>query len=66
MTRTRNTTCSSPAQHTALRSHLRRLTGISPYLVVLVLPGSILMLPLIWWLERRRGQQRAGAQSPEI
>ena len=66
LTRTRNTTCWSPAQRAALRLHLRRLAGISPYLVVLVLPGSVLILPLMWWLERRRGQKRAGAQPPKI
>jgi hypothetical protein len=66
LTRPRNTTCWSPAQRAALRLQLRRLARISPYLVVLVLPGSVLMLPLMWWLERRRGQRRAGTQLPKI
>lgn len=40
-----------------LRVHLRRLSGISPYLVVLALPGSFLMLPVLaWWLDRRRNR----------
>jgi hypothetical protein len=42
-----------------LRSHLRRLSNLSPYLVVLALPGSFLMLPaLAWWLDRRRNRAR--------
>jgi len=40
-----------------LRVHLRRLSNLSPYLVVLALPGSFLMLPaLAWWLDRRRNR----------
>ena len=40
-----------------LRVHLRRLSSLSPYLVVVVLPGSFLMLPaLAWWLDRRRNR----------
>ena len=44
-----------------LRVHLRRISGISPYLVVLALPGSFLMLPaLAWWLDRRRNRTPPG------
>lgn len=51
-----------------LRVHLRRLSNLSPYLVVLALPGSFIMLPaLAWWLDRRRtrsrGLQSAGPRS---
>ena len=43
-----------------LRVHLRRLSSISPYLLVLAMPGSFLMLPaLAWWLDRRRNRQLA-------
>jgi hypothetical protein len=43
-----------------LRVHLRRLSNLSPYLVVLALPGSFIMLPaLAWWLDRRRSRGRA-------
>ena len=39
--------------------HLRRLSRISPYLVVLVAPGGFFMLPaLAWWLDRRRSRVR--------
>jgi hypothetical protein len=42
-----------------LRSHLRRLSNLSPYLVVLALPGSFVLLPaLAWWLDRRRTRSR--------
>lgn len=38
-----------------LRDQLRALAHISPYLVVLALPGSFVVLPLLaWWLDRRR------------
>ena len=48
-----------------LRVHLRRLSNISPYLVVIALPGSFLMLPaLAWWLDRRRNRQLPGPATP--
>lgn len=38
-----------------LRVKLNALAYLSPYLVVLMLPGSILALPVLaWWLDRRR------------
>lgn len=38
-----------------LRAQLRRLRDLSPYLVVLVMPGGLVLLPaLAWWLDRRR------------
>lgn len=44
-----------------LRAHLRRLSELSPYLVVVVLPGAPLTLPLLaWWLDRRRQHRRGG------
>ncbi len=31
------------------------LAHLSPYMVVLILPGSVMLLPaLAWWLDRRR------------
>ena len=49
-----------------LRLHLKRLSNISPYLVVLALPGSFIMLPaLAWWLDRRRNRVRPpGSPAP--
>ena len=45
-----------------LALHLHRLSQISPYLVVLVMPGGFFMLPaLAWWLDRRRNQARSKA-----
>lgn len=38
-----------------LLEQLHALAYLSPYLVVLALPGSVLFLPaLAWWLDRRR------------
>jgi hypothetical protein len=38
-----------------LKDQLNALSQISPYLVVLAVPGSMLMLPVLaWWLDRRR------------
>ena len=46
-----------------LRAHLRHLSDLSPYLVVVVLPGAPLTLPLLaWWLDRRRQRRKDGPQ----
>ena len=35
-----------------------RLSRLSPYLLLLLLPGSALFLPVYaWWLDRRRGRR---------
>ena len=40
-----------------LASHLRRLSRLSPYLIIVVMPGGFFMLPaLAWWLDRRRNR----------
>lgn len=45
-----------------LALHLQRLSRMSPYLVVIVMPGGFFMLPaLAWWLDRRRSRVRTGA-----
>jgi hypothetical protein len=45
----------SPEDRQEVIIQLRRLSRISPYLAVMVLPGSFIMLPaLAWWLDRRR------------
>jgi hypothetical protein len=41
-----------------LLGHLKRLSDLSPYLAVVVLPGGFAMLPVLaWWLDRRRGRR---------
>ena len=40
-----------------LVTHLRRLSKLSPYLVIGVMPGGFLVLPVLaWWLDRRRNR----------
>lgn len=46
------------AERHELLSQLRRLSHLSPYLMLLVMPGSVLLLPMYaWWLDRRRGRR---------
>jgi len=55
----------TPEDKAELQVHLRRLSNISPYLVVLALPGSFILLPaLAWWLDRRRNRKQPGSASP--
>jgi hypothetical protein len=45
----------TPDERTELHEQIRALAHLSPYLFVLVLPGSFVALPLLaWWLDRRR------------
>jgi hypothetical protein len=38
-----------------LRAHLKRLSDVSPYVAVFMLPGGFVLLPVLaWWLDRRR------------
>lgn len=49
----------TPEERAELRAHLRRLSHLSPYLAVVVLPGAPLTLPLLaWWLDRRQQVRR--------
>jgi len=42
-----------------LLRHLRSLSSVSPYFMVLAFPGSILLLPVMaWWLDRRRQKRK--------
>ena len=42
-----------------IHAHLVRLSKLSPYLVVIVMPGGFAMLPVLaWWLDRRRGKRQ--------
>jgi hypothetical protein len=50
----------TPDDKLQMALHLRRLSRVSPYLVVLVMPGGFFLLPaLAWWLDRRRSRMRA-------
>ncbi|MCK9283177.1 MAG: hypothetical protein M0P39_02725 [Rhodocyclaceae bacterium] len=41
-----------------LRQQLCALTHMFPYLTILALPGSFLLLPILaWWLDRRRSRR---------
>lgn len=45
----------SAQEKTELLAHMRRLAHLSPYLFILLLPGSVVFLPAYaWWLDRRR------------
>lgn len=45
----------SVAERHELIEQLHALAYLSPYLVVMVLPGSFMALPVLaWWLDRRR------------
>lgn len=45
----------TPEERAELRGHIGRLSRLSPYLVLVVMPGGFFMLPVFaWWLDRRR------------
>ena len=45
-----------------LAAHLKRISMLSPYLVVLAMPGGLIALPVLaWWLDRRRMRDRTPA-----
>lgn len=45
----------TPEERHSLQQQLQALASLSPYLVVLALPGSFMVLPVLaWWLDRRR------------
>lgn len=55
----------TPEDKQALGLHFRRISAISPYLIVLAMPGGMLMLPVLaWWLDRRRNRRPAGPAVP--
>ena len=48
----------SPTERAELTGQLRAMAYVSPYLVIMILPGSFLALPVLaWWLDRRRLQR---------
>ena len=51
----------TPQERAELKVHMQRLSNISPYLIMLAMPGSFLLLPaLAWWLDRRRNRPGSG------
>jgi hypothetical protein len=45
-----------------IRAQLLRISRLSPYLVILVMPGGFAVLPVLaWWLDRRRNGRTANA-----
>lgn len=56
----------SKADREEIQRYMRQISTLSPYLIVLVLPGSFILLPLLaWWLDRRRSL-RASNGKPAI
>ena len=54
----------STEERTILQRDLRALSNLGPYLIPLILPGGILMLPfLAWWLDCRRKGRVSNAGS---
>lgn len=48
----------TPDERALLQSHLRSLASLSPYLLVLLAPGSFALFPLLAWCLDRRRQER--------
>jgi len=45
----------SKEERELLLRNLRALSNLSPYLIPILMPGGVLLLPLLaWWLDRRR------------
>jgi hypothetical protein len=60
--RRRNKQNWTPEELDEIRAHLKRISKLSPYLVVIVMPGGFAALPVLaWWLDRRRNRNRGGA-----
>jgi len=70
--RRRNKQQWTPDELDEIRAHLLRISKLSPYLVIIVMPGGFAALPVLaWWLDRRRnrninGGDRAGPAPKSI
>jgi len=54
----------SPEDVAEIRAQIRRISRLSPYLVVIVMPGGFAMLPILaWWLDRRRSRRIVNAMT---
>jgi hypothetical protein len=57
--RRRNKQQWTPEELAEIRAHLKRISKLSPYLVIIVMPGGFAALPVLaWWLDRRRNRDR--------
>ena len=62
--RRRNKEKWSPEELAQIRAHLKRISQLSPYLVIIVMPGGFAALPVLaWWLDRRRTRNRVVTNS---
>ena len=42
-----------------LVAHFKRLSRMSPYIALVVIPGGFALLPLVaWWLDKRRARRK--------
>jgi hypothetical protein len=42
-----------------LVAHFKRLSRMSPYIALIVIPGGLALLPLVaWWLDKRRARRK--------
>lgn len=58
--KTRNGGQWTELERAELMADIRAIGHVSPYVVVLMLPGSFIALPaLAWWLDRRRNNRPA-------
>ncbi|MBZ0105487.1 MAG: hypothetical protein K8H84_07630 [Sulfuricella denitrificans] len=50
-----------------IRKQMSSLGRLSPYVVVILLPGGLLLLPLLaWWLDRRRLKRQSDEKADEM
>jgi hypothetical protein len=62
--RRRNKQQWTPEELAEIRAHLKRIAKLSPYLVVIVMPGGFAVLPVLaWWLDRRRVRRGIASNS---
>jgi hypothetical protein len=62
--RRRNKQQWTPEELAQIRAHLKRISQLSPYLVIIVMPGGFAALPVLaWWLDRRRNRNRVAPKS---
>lgn len=49
----------SEDERVTLLRDLRALTNLSPYLIPILMPGGVFMLPLLaYWMDRRRNERK--------